>query len=91
MSTSREQHTVTLLTNGDVLVAGGGASGSVALSSALLYDPSTDSWTATGSLNVSRARQTASLLPNGQVLVAGGMNETNDRFTALTSAELYTP
>ena|SRR6516162_6551003 len=43
-----------------------------------LYDPSTNSWTATGSL-LFAARRTATLLPNGQVLSVG----SND-------AELYT-
>jgi len=44
-----------------------------------LYDPSTNTWTATGSLLVA-ARRTATLLPTGKVLSAGG-----------SDAELYTP
>lgn len=83
-----------MLGTGKVLVAGGFVGKYPNQGTALgttLYDPATNSWTATGSLKKSRARQTARLLPNAQVLVAGGQNLTNDRFTVLASAELYAP
>ena len=44
-----------------------------------LYDPSTNTWTATGSLLVA-AHRTATMLPNGKVLSVGS-----------SDAELYTP
>ena len=72
MATARDEHTATLLPNGQVLVAGG--AGSWHLASAELYDPATGMWTATGSMATPRFRHTATLLPNGQVLVAGGFN-----------------
>jgi len=84
--------TATLLPNGKVLVAGG-ASGPVfgddvsVLSSAELYDPATNEWTATGSMQEARTFATATLLPNGKVLVAGGENTAGP----LSSAELYDP
>jgi len=78
-------HTATLLSNGKVLVAGG-YNGSW-LSSAELYDPSTGTWTATGSMNTGRTAHTATLLPNGKVLVAGGWNA----FASVSHAELYDP
>lgn len=80
--------------DGDVLVAGGDAglaSNSHSSAEAVLYNPITNSWTTTGSLNNSRLFQTASLLQNGQVLVAGGESFANHAPTRLVSAELYTP
>ena len=50
-----------------------------------LYDPSTGSWTSTGSLNSGHSEHTATLLPNGKVLVAGGLVPPS------SSAELYDP
>ena len=51
--------------------------------SAELYDPATEVWTATGSMATARASHTATLLRNGQVLVAGGQDTD--------SAEQYDP
>jgi hypothetical protein len=77
-------HTATLLQNGQVLLAGGMPSGS---NSAQLYDPTTDSFSLTGSMASGREFFTATLLPNGKVLVAGGWNVG----TELASCELYDP
>ena len=58
-----------------------------------LFDPSTLTWTSTGSMHTSRLAETMTVLSNGQVLVAGG--ETFDRHVGhlvpIASAELYTP
>jgi hypothetical protein len=86
MATARDQHTATLLRNGQVLVAGG-FDDAVYLASAELYDPATRVWTVTGSLAIGRHHHTATLLRNGQVLVAGGQNNNGN----LASAELYDP
>jgi hypothetical protein len=85
--TARDQHTATLLPNGNVLVAGGSDNSNV-LASAELYDPLTGAWTTTGSLNTERVCHSATLLPDGTVLVAGG-NDNN--ISTLASAELYNP
>ncbi len=83
LATIRQYHTATLLSNGKVLVVGGGFP---ATASAELYDPTSGTWTATGSLATARYRHTATLLPNGKVLVAGGEDED-----VVTSAEVYDP
>lgn len=86
MHSARAWHTATLLTNGQVLVAGGyNTNGLVA--PAEIYNPANGTWTLTGSLNTPREQHTATLLPNGQVLVAGGAGTNN----ILQTAETYNP
>lgn len=88
MNAARENHTATLLANGEVLVTGGDNFTDGSLSSAELYNPTTGKWTLTGSMSVPRFDHEAVLLQNGQVLVAGGCcNGTN----SLASAELFNP
>jgi len=86
--------TAVLLGTGNVLVAGGLAgtnSNPGTTTAAILYDPATNSWTTTGSLNTARQGQTEDLLASGQVLVAGGEGFTKHAGTPLSSAEFYTP
>jgi hypothetical protein len=86
MGTARSDHTAALLSNGKVLVTGG--FNGTGLASAELYDPTTESFSATGSMAAARLSHTATLLttgPNsGKVLVAGGTRST-------AVAELYDP
>jgi Kelch motif/Galactose oxidase, central domain/IPT/TIG domain len=82
MSVARTGHTATVLPDGDVLVAGGGTR------TADLYDPSSGTFTPTGSMSVARTNATATLLQSGQVLVAGGVDNTGRQ---VASAELYDP
>ena len=56
------------------------------INTAELYDPSTGTWTTTGSMTFGRAGHTASVLPDGRVLVVGGVYGWS-----LQSAELYDP
>jgi len=91
MLAARLNDTATLLSDGKVLVTGGFAGGIVgaALATAELYDPSTESFSATtGPMTAARGFQTATLLtsgPNtGKVLVAGGTSST-------AVAEMYDP
>jgi hypothetical protein len=82
--------TATLLSDGRVLIVGGGASGVYASDIgdlAEVYDPSTGSFSATGSMSTRRGHQTATMLADGRVLVVGG----SDGSTYLNSAELYDP
>jgi serine/threonine-protein kinase len=81
-----------------VLVAGGDASWQGAdaqgatqtvLSSAEIYNPSTNTWQSAGNLSAPRAAHSAALLPNGHVLVAGGWSDGNE--LGLSSMDEYAP
>ncbi len=88
MSTAHQNHTATLLSNGKVLIAGGmsGGSASTAQGSAEIYDPGSNTFSATGSMGTVRVYHTASLLSDGKVLIAGGgLN------SGLASVEIYNP
>jgi hypothetical protein len=85
MTTVRGSNTATFLQNGTVLFAGGASSQGSALSSAEIYNPSTETFAATGSMNASRYSQAAGLLPNGMALITGGYNGS----AWLASAEVY--
>ncbi len=90
MHTARYNFTQTSLPTGKVLVAGGYdktcPSSCPGLSSAELYDPSTGTWSMTGSMHTGRWAHTATLLANGLVLVAGGY-EGPGASNGLASAE----
>jgi N-acetylneuraminic acid mutarotase len=77
MLTSRTYHTMTVLPNGMVLVAGGesfeAAGSSTTLSEAELYDPTTNSWSAAASMNQARYAHTATPIGTGSVIVTGGL------------------
>jgi N-acetylneuraminic acid mutarotase len=94
MHTARFIDTATLLPTGQVLVAGGAPSVLVpftstfqSVASAELYDPTTGTWTHTGSMRDARTTQAATLLANADVLVAGGIDGRGR--TVLRSAEIY--
>ncbi len=98
MSTPRALASATRLPDGRVLVAGGdeswlgadstGASQTV-LSSAEIYDPSTNTWQSAGAMSVPRATHSAALLPDGHVLVTGGWSDGHEY--GLSSTEEYIP
>src|SRR5206468_8570873 len=92
MNVARVNHTATLLSNGEVFVAGGNNNSTGYLSSAELYNPSTGKWTLTGNMTIARTGHEAVLLPNGEVLVAGGLDPNACcGASPLASAELYNP
>ncbi|HSO35230.1 MAG TPA: kelch repeat-containing protein [Labilithrix sp.] len=104
----RDHHTATVLKSGKVLVAGGGQgseislpTGEQTLDSALLYDPTSNTWQATGSMHAPRAGHRAVLLEDGRVLVAGGGSKVGypcnsihpncNVADSIGSAEIYDP
>ncbi len=89
MAYPRVEHSVTVLNNGTVLIAGGHDALSVrAMASAELYDTRTSTFSLTGTMNSPRMEHAAVLLNNGTVLVAGGQNAD---FSAVDLAEIYDP
>ncbi|OJH41209.1 kelch repeat-containing protein [Cystobacter ferrugineus] len=86
----RYHPTATLLPDGRVLVVGGATAeyGGEVLGSSELYDPSSDTWSLTGTLGTARKQHTATLLPDGRVLVVGGVDGSGN---PLASAEAFDP
>jgi hypothetical protein len=86
LSVARAAHTATLLPGGKVLVTGGciALTCSPATAVSELYDPTSNTWSTTGSLNTARYFHTAVLLKTGKVLAVGGAGPLN-------SCELYSP
>jgi len=86
LSVARAAHTATLLPGGKVLVTGGciALACSPATAGSELYDPTSNTWSTTGSLNTARYFHTAVLLKTGKVLAVGGAGP-------LSSCELYSP
>jgi N-acetylneuraminic acid mutarotase len=72
MTHRRTNAAATLLTSGQVLVAGGYDDPIGGLATAELYDPVTGHWSKTGSMAVVRSSFSATLLDNGNALVVGG-------------------
>lgn len=90
MNTERAAHSATLLPNGKVLIAGGfreEGTSEIAIASAEIFEPATNTFTPTSDMNEPRDGHTATRLPSGQVLIVGGWNESGRSSTA----ELYNP
>ena len=97
MRYGRQFFSASLLSDGNVLVAGGfsGCDDDFCsdLSSAELYDPAHGTWSSTGAMHAHREQFTATLLASGDVLVAGGLNEGgfNGNGTTYAESEIYDP
>lgn len=80
MSAGRAGGTITVLTNGKVLVTGGWAVAygriryANCTGAADIYDPTSGTWSAAAPMLMALCGHTATLLPDGRVLVAGGIN-----------------
>ena len=103
MQNSRQDHTMTLLKDGKVLVVGGMDWFApvyepncqiricfmlTALAFAEIFDPAAGTFTSTGEMSAKRVYHTATLLDDGRVLVTGG----DDRHTnTYDTAEIFDP
>ena len=84
MNIPRYAHSASILSNGKVLVCGG-QENTTYFSSREVYDPITEIWMITNSMNNARLLYTASVLLDGKVLVTGGQK----LYSYLNSDELY--
>ena len=84
---ARSSHTATTLTDGRILVVGGLGSDKKPMSKVEIYDPKTDTWTATNDCRSPRADHTATVLKNGNVLVVGGTSDVG----VASTAEIFYP
>ena len=83
----RSGHTATLLADGRVLIAGGMRRNQDFYKSAEVYDPKSETFNATGEMELGRVGQAAVRLADGQVLIAGGWIGHG----STDEAELYDP
>lgn len=90
MNSPRTLHAATILADSRVLIVGGIVCTPfcTTLVNAEIYDPNSETWTNTGSLNFARYGHTLTLLRNGKVLVVGGVNSTA---TYSPLSELFSP
>lgn len=104
MNQERFSHAATTLADGRVLVTGGfvtggGTNAQAVTDSAEIYDPETDTWSGTDSLNVRRALHAEEFLDpdDGRVLVTGGRScdepppEMCNFQVHTSTAEVYDP
>ncbi|HLW89202.1 MAG TPA: IPT/TIG domain-containing protein [Terriglobales bacterium] len=90
MTVSRWDQTATLLTNGEVLLAGGYdscASSCISDGTTELFNPRGESFASSQALSTGRSGHTATLLTDGSVLIVGGINNG----LTLASIDSYQP
>src|SRR6266516_5180573 len=81
----RTGHVATALADGHILITGGRDSSGNIVAVSEIFDPATDTSTASATLTTPRVDHTATLLPDGKVLVAGGADASG----SLSSAEIF--
>lgn len=83
--------TITKLTNGKLLVAGGHSYNKVLSESSWLYDPAVKQLRACSKMCLPRFGHRAILLPDGRVLIVGGADSTRRFSEPAVMAEIYNP
>lgn len=90
---ARYWHTLTLLADGRVLAARGSDQGDLwyNLTSAEVYDPTTEKWDIVPDSTLSSVFHTATPLPDGKVVFAGGYGGGDAKGVVNASSELFAP
>src|SRR5438105_12856869 len=83
----RTGQTATALSDGLILITGGRDADGNLVAASEIFDPETQTSSASASLNTARIDHTATLLADGRVLIAGGTGASG----ALASAEIFDP
>lgn len=87
MKDKRAGFSITLLSDGQVLVTGGWAQSQMEFKSAELFDVQTETWRPAAPMSVARRNHRAASLPDGSVLIIGGSNLFGGK--TLTSCEIF--
>jgi hypothetical protein len=90
MRAARVGHTVTLLSDGRALIAGG-ETGSGPARSIEVFDPAAGAFQDWGMMSVARRGHTASILTDGRILIAGGDRRVREDGTETSTAEIIDP
>ncbi len=87
IGTPRTRHTSITLDSGKVLVAFGtsGANGTNPLTTTMLYDPPTNTWSAGSNASSARSYHAILRLPNGNLLASGGLGAGNAPLSSSTA------
>src|SRR6266540_1615308 len=87
LATPRTGHTATVLSDGSILITGGRDADGNLIAASEIFDPETQTSSASATLNTARVDHSATVLLDGRVLIAGG----SDANGALSSAEIFDP
>ncbi len=93
MTEGRALQVAARVSSGEVVVAGGvgGADGTVTLSTAERFNPTTASWSAVAAMAQGRTGASATMLNNGSVLVTGGETVDQGARHSLATAQVFDP
>jgi hypothetical protein len=87
LATPRTGHTATALSDGRILITGGRHTDGNLVAASEIFDPETQTSSASATLHTARVDHSATVLADGRVLVAGGTGASG----ALSSAEIFDP
>src|SRR5262245_9140773 len=87
LTTPRTGHTATALSDGRILITGGRDADGHLVAASEIFDPETQTTSASAELHTARVDHTATELADGRVLITGGAGSSG----ALSSAEIFDP